>query len=601
MLKKIVLVLIVISVIVIIAALYFLREKDSEISIAVREDTTLRSTESGQIVGFIDVGGVRAWLGVPYAKPPVGELRWQAPERPEPSGGLVETLHFSEPCPQFSSILTPSTSAKTNGIVGSEDCLYLNIWSAPNSVNAPVMLWLHGGGNSAGTANSYNGSRLASTQNVVVVTINYRLGILGWFHHPDLGSDALARSGNFGLLDIMQALKWTRNNIGNFGGDSENITVFGESAGGFNVLGLMASPLAEGLFQQAIVQSGGFSMRSLSVASDHLDEGGHEFSSKEILSKLLVRDGSARTKIEAKTIQDAWAAEELSFYLLSKNSAELLSVFDENRMGMVNAPTMFADGHVLPDMEVETIFGLAENYNQIPVILGSNRDEPALFMAQDPRYVNTTFGVFNRLKDESDYLKRVYYGALAWKATGVDQLAEVMLESGNEDVYAYRFDWDEERSVMFYDLSVALGAAHGLEIPFVFGRFSGGFGLEYMFPNDDAQTALSDQMMTYWANFARNGNPNGTTVQMYPWIRWGEQGKTSIILDTLASGGIRMMESIVTLSSIKQELLADQEFSQPQTKCEIYTLIFYQTDDFDTNEFASIGCEDFDPDSVSIY
>ena len=584
-------------------AVYFLQDQDqeAEIPIAVGEYTTLRLTESGRVVGFIDTGGVRAWLGIPYATPPIDTLRWQPPKSPVRSNEILEALHFSEPCTQFSSILTDSADLTANGIVGSEDCLYLNIWSAPNLVDAPVMLWLHGGGNSAGTANSYNGSNLAGNHDVVVVTINYRLGLLGWFHHPTLQSEPLAHSGNFGLLDVMQALKWVRNNVAEFGGNPDNITVFGESAGGFNVLGLMASPLAEGLFHRTIIQSGGFSMTSLSEASDYVDEGGHAYSSKEIVSKLLIREGIASSSDDARIIQDAWTSEELSDFLMSNSGAALLSVFDENRMGMVNVPTMFSDGHVLPNGKVEDIFGSPEHHNQVPAIIGSNRDEPALFMVQDPRFVSSIYGVFNWLKDKSDYLKRVYFGAQAWKAGGVDNLATLMVSSGNNHVYAYRFDWDEERTILFYDLGVALGAAHGIEIPFVFGRFSGGFGLDYMFPNDEAQFNLSNQMMTYWTNFARSGDPNESAEESPTWLPWGAEDKTSIILDTAASGGIRMMASTVTMESLKRELLADQDFTQAETKCEIYTLIFYESDDFNNDEFASIGCKDFDPESVSIY
>src|SRR5690606_13891110 len=152
---------------------------------------------------------------------------------------------------------------------------------------------------------------------------------------------------------------------------------------------------------------------------------------------------------------------------------------------------------------------------------------------RDPRYVDSTLGIFYSLKNEQAYKRLVYYGAQSWKARGVDGLAEAMTESGNRNVYAYRWDWDDEPSLLGYDLSVALGAAHGLEIAFVFGAFGEGLGLGYLYPNDEAQYALSRSMMSYWAEFAYTGDPGrGRDGNEVPWLPWGSGGKTMIVLDT---------------------------------------------------------------------
>ena len=251
----------------------------------VPDSTTLRSTTHGDYVGFSDLQGTRAWLGIGYAQPPVGELRWKAPLPPEPHIDTVQALNFKNACPQLASAMTTNeVNATASGYVGSEDCLYLNVWSVPNAVGRPVMVWIHGGGNSIGSARSYPGAILAATENVVVVTINYRLGFLGWFNHPSvLEGSELDLSGNFGTLDTIRALEWVRQNIAVFGGDPDNVTIFGESAGGFNVLTLMASPLAEGLFHKAIVQSGRYFPEDPTHARLGVEEGGHASSASELV------------------------------------------------------------------------------------------------------------------------------------------------------------------------------------------------------------------------------------------------------------------------------------------------------------------------------
>lgn len=222
---------------------------------------SLRTINTGQLVGFEDSYDTFAWLGIPYASAPTGNLRWRAPQAPQSWNGVRTAIQYGEPCMQFWGALA-GVDGNPGEVIGDEDCLSLNIWSpkkATSNTPLPVMVWIHGGGNDSGSANLYQGHHLAGTQNVVVVTLNYRLGLLGWLSHPAIRSSSanLAdASGNFGTLDIIQALSWVRDNIMLFGGDPSNVTIFGESAGGRNVYSLMASPFAKGLFHKAIVQSG---------------------------------------------------------------------------------------------------------------------------------------------------------------------------------------------------------------------------------------------------------------------------------------------------------------------------------------------------------
>ncbi len=594
-----------IGLIVVIAAglawFYLQGRPPAPIAAPERNDATLRTTTAGDVVGFIDQHGARAWVGIPYAAAPTGERRWRAPQPPEPWSGIREALTAGPRCPQKPSLLAEGDSADA-AVAGSEDCLYLNVWAPPNASGLPVMFWVHGGGNTIGSGDTYIGAALAARQNVVVITINYRLGPFGWFAHPALANgDPLDDSGNYGTLDIVRALEWTRDNAAAFGGDPENVTVFGESAGAFDTLAMMASPLASGLFHRAISQSGGFSPTPMARAASLEADGGHPYSAREIVNRLLVADGRVSDRAAAASIQSDMSDAELREYLYAKTPAEILALWGSSGFGMINTPDNFGDGHVLPALTTAEIFSDPANHNVVPVILGTNRDEPALFMAQSPQFVDRFLWVFPRLKDEQDYLRRVKYGALAWKARGVDELAQYMTAAGNDRVFAYRFDWDEEGSMAGYDLSKALGAAHFLEVPFVFGDFEN-FPLSYLFDSSPGKDALSDSMMAYWAAFAYEGDPGTGRSGAEPrWLPWGENGKTSIVLDTPQDGGIYMMEETVTRESVVDAIARDPDIPDQRARCELYLNTFRWNGEFDRTEYDDLGpegCAGFDPEAL---
>ncbi len=575
--KKAALTLIAVGVLVIAAGQIYLAWQPEPAAPVVANGTTLRSTEGSDVIGFIDQFGARSWQGVAFAQPPVGQLRWRAPQPPIPSVDTQQALRPGALCPQFASLLSGAGEAATQGqITGDEDCLYLNIWSPPNATKLPVMLWVHGGGNTIGHGGSYNGAALATQRDVVVVTINYRLGVFGWFSHPDLATgNVLDDSGNYGTLDIIRALEWVQDNIAEFGGNPNNVTVFGESAGAFDTLAMMASPLASGLFHRAIVQSGGFSPTPVSYAQNYQADGGATLSSRELVAKLLIHDGRAADHASAKLRAGDMTGRELKDYLYAKTPAQIFAQLDGGGFGMIPLPDNFADGHVLPDLTTEEIFSDPNNHNMVPTILGTNRDEPSLFMVRAPEHVENWLGFLPRLKDAAAYKRAVYYGAQAWKYRGVDSLANYMRRAGNEHVYAYRFDWDEEPSQMGFDLSVALGAAHGLEIAFVFNDFDGGMGLSYIYPDNEDQYALANSMTSYWTEFAYNGDPaQGRDGAEVPWLSWESQGKRSIILDTPADRGIFMDDEEVTLEGLRQQLINDQNITNKAERCNLYRTAF---------------------------
>jgi para-nitrobenzyl esterase len=589
------------------AAVAIYTNQNPSVNVITPDNATLRTTSSGNVLGYIGDNGAYTWKGIPYAEAPDGGLRWRAPApaRPPQTYSVIEALANGPVCPQFASQLSGSGEVPESGVVGSEDCLYLSIYAPPNAENLPVMYWIHGGGNSIGQGGNYDGSNLAMQRDVVVVSINYRLGVFGWFTHPAIGTgNPEDDSGNYGTLDAIQGLKWVRENIAQFGGNPNNVTVFGESAGGRDALAMMASPLAKGLFHRAIIQSGGYSTNKMSVGQNYVEDGGHPFSSAEIVTKLLIADGTVDSPEAAKELQADMSRSYTRQYLYNKSAEDFFQIFDSQGFGMLNLPDNFADGSVLPDLSVEELFSNLENHNPVPVMLGTNRDEPSLFMARDPRYLDNFLGFLPRLKDKASYKRTVKYGALTWKARGVDDLAQYMTKAGNNNVYAYRFDWDEEPSQLGFDLSTALGAAHGLEIAFVFNDFEGGFGIDYLYPHDKNQASLANSITSYWSEFAYNGNPmQGRDGSEPMWVSWGMGGMQSLVLDTPTDQGIYMNKEIVSLESIKTELAANSSIEDELERCHLYARNFRGAG-FIREEYDALGdgaCAALDPSTISAF
>ena len=558
---------------------------------------TQRSIDSGNIVGYVDRGS-HAWVGIPFAAPPVDELRWKAPRPVEPWANTLEALEFGSQCPQ--------SGFGGGPVAGAEDCLYLNVWAPIDPAGQrPVMYFIHGGGNHLGEGATpiYHGARYAREHDVVVVTINYRLGPFGWLAHPGLrttgeSAEALAdNSGNYGTLDIIHGLKWVQRNIAAFGGDSQNVTIFGESAGGFDVLTMMVSPLASGLYHKAISQSGGMTLVPVSEAENYADDAdpGHGLSSRELVNKLLVDDGRAADRDAAKAVQLTMSDAEVGEYLRGKTADEIMmsqdrqiavtqsNDGDESSNAFVlgdgiptKTPYIFGDGHVLPaGVQLDWLFADPSRYNVTPVILGSNRNETRLFMAFSPGYTDRIFGVPYQIRDEVVYERDTQYGSDIWKADAVDELAILLRASQGDSVYAYRFDWDELRSLLTLDLSKLLGAAHALELPFVFGMFDL-IDKTLMTPNVAARDALSHSIMSYWAEFAYNGNPGrGRDGSEVAWAAWqsGVSDNRILLLDTLTDGGVRMSPLLVTRDTLRDTLAADERFTDEE-RCALAGRLF---------------------------
>ncbi len=532
--------------------------------------STLRNVQQGALIGFETDNGTHAWLGIPYAKPPLGELRWKAPRPAVAWSGQYKALDFSSDCVQ------PSH--------GSEDCLYLNVW-APGHVETdqllPVMFWIHGGGNTSGSSNSvvYDGANLAYHHDLIVVSINYRLGPMGWFRHPGLRNDSPEdNSGNYGTLDIIEALRWVRANVEAFSGDAENVTIFGESAGGLNVMTMLASPLAKGLFHKAIVQSGMFHITPINLAENYRDDAdpGNPRSAKEIVNNLLIIDSFAQnsrplTRQLAKKQQEMMSAEELASYILKKSPDhifEALAYEDPHKIERQNhisagQPNVFGDGFVLPsNTNPSVLFSDISQYNAVPIILGTNRDEMTYFHFTNSKYIDLLFGVLPvGFKDLKGYQKMIRQGSDLWKMRGVDSLASLMKEAQGEQIFAYRWDVDELRDLGFIDLQLLLGASHAMEIPFVFGNLTNSMRIYYKGSMTAETEAVSRSMMSYWAQFAYTGDPSkGRSGEEVAWTEWqnGEPDQQRLmIFDSALDGGNRMSSERITEAILGTRSLKD--------------------------------------------
>lgn len=529
---------------------------------AAAPDTLRRLTE-GEVTGFINRAGGHSWLGIPFAAPPTGALRWRAPQPVSAWEDNRLALRAGSPCIQYGSAL--GGVGKPGSRQGSEDCLYLNVHAPRLSgeelgqSRLPVMVWIHGGGNTTGHGAFFDGSELATQREVLVVMINYRLGPFGWFRFPESADvDDLDRSGNFANLDILAALRWVQRNAAALGGDPANVTVFGESAGATNALALMVMPEAEGLFQRLIVQSLGFGFAELPAADSphHPDR---------LLASMGV-DTDQPGWLEAARALDPWTV-----------YAAYGDINDEyNRV-----PSVFPDGVVVRQGDLRELLATEGLHHEVPVLIGTNRDENKIFMAFDERHSRKMFGLPMGLRDPEAYDREARYRSLLWKADGVDSIADALSSHGHA-VFAYRWDWDEQGTAFgVMDVSRILGAAHGLEIPFVMGNFEVGprSGLLFHEGNEAGRLALSRQMMQYWTQFARDGAPGGGQEPSLPlWPAWPGQGDARLmVLDTPSGGGLRATTDRVTRDAIVAEL--DTEPLEPVARCELFSAVFRRRHD----------------------
>jgi para-nitrobenzyl esterase len=519
-----------------------------------------RQTAEGPVTGEENAATQTiSWKAIPYAKAPVGDLRWRAPQAAEKRTQPLKADKFCSICPQY--IDHDRNPATPQIVAGKEDCLYLNIWAPKNAAgNLPVFFWIHGGGNSIQwpLLSLQDGGILANRGNMIVITFNYRLGPMGFLNHPALKSgDEAGDSGNFTTLDTIAALKWVQANIKNFGGDPGNVTIAGESAGGENVYNLVVSPMAKGLFHRAISQSG-------SIRPSRPEAGTAHFNG--ILSKLMVKDGKAADVHGAQTALAAMSPREIEAYMRSKTAADFLEMYPEGKIrGMIFFPTSYSDGKVLP---ADFYGALASgSYNKVPMITGTNKEEMKLFLRGVPPFAGW-LADGSLLKDPAKvqlWELAAKYQSDGWKVMAVDYPARLLRnQEAQPFIFTYQFLWGAggaQNNVIAPPRNILLGACHAMEIDFVFGTEKASLGVfTFSEANKAGRVALSNAMMDYWSQFARTGNPNKEGSGLPKWSPWSNIAgfpKTLLLDADLEKAKITMGRSELTTEAIEEALKAE--------------------------------------------
>ncbi len=520
----------------------------------------VRETAYGTVRG-VDASattGTYGWKGIPFAKPPVGDLRWQPPVAPAAWSGERDATRFGNACLQMGRLYGPGANnrfddsiGQTLGTpVGNEDCLTLNIWRpASTQDNLPVLLFLHGGSGISGyTADPvYDGAALARSANAVVVTANYRLDVLGFLQLPQLHSGTQAYTGNYGLLDNLQALSFIQRNIANFGGNAGNVTLMGQSAGAVNALALLASPQAAGLFHKILPISGGISLPSelpagsiptLNPVSKYVAQSG------ALVAALALADGLAPNAAAAAALVAGWTPAQTASYLRGKDGRVVLQTVLQN--GLTGSGPI-PDGVVVPTDPIAEM--AAGRYHKVPMLSGYTADEAKLFapflallggkpgmkisdaerfaMTQnfnpdaptaltvadiiDPSYLPITAPV-------TGYNARMKLLGSVFIDPSRDNLLGT-LRTQQSNVWSYQFNWAQQPAPW----NDVYGAAHGFDLPFVFGNFGPSLLAKAAnsTANQPGRLALSGVMMDSVRAFVHTGNPNhaGLAQEWQPWPR----------------------------------------------------------------------------------
>ena len=570
----------------------------------VPQASTIRTIAQGEVIGTFGAADTMAWYGIPFAAPPVGELRWRAPRPAEAWAGRYEATKPDRECVQYSNLFGSADADWT--LTGSEDCLYLNVWAPSDAGDRPlpVMVWIHGGANIGGSAGMYEMGHLAAQGDVIVVAINYRLAMLGWFAHPSLVATAetdLDRSMNFALLDQIAALEWVQENISAFGGDAENVTVFGQSAGAFNIAALMSSPLSDGLFHKAIMQSGGFQ----SAAYEDAVSG-----SASNLANSVSANSFIEAMVEAGALppQNEVTPETLAEHLRALPLKDIFDTYQSfpaamDMPGLISPVDTANDGIVVPEMGIQAALRETGGLRDIPLLIGTNRNELRGLGFADKEMMRSLFNLAFWPRDKGVYAAFGDYPDTVWAYHGVRAPAEAWAAVRTAPVYTYRFDWDEQGKKLLTDISFLVGASHSLEMPFIINGFdqkeTDPAGIFFSKKNKASRETLSAQMIEYWSAFAHHGAPGrGLSGTLPRWTAWAESPveQSLMLLDGEKDGGVRMGPATPTPDTLFESFLSDPRMKTDHQRCKTANMVIDMVSRVggtldDWREFVEESCE----------
>lgn len=507
------------------------QQEEAEIS-----GSLIRDTAYGQVQGT-GKEDVQVFYGVPYGAEPVGELRWQAPVDPEYWTEIKDCSEPEEVAMQLVTVYDESGNISLE-LAGTTDCLNMDIYTKDGAENLPVFVYLHGGNNQTGSSFDFDGSDMVIRDDCVVVSLNHRLSLLGFNCLPALQTEE-EDTGNYALLDIEKALRWIRDNIDSFGGDPQNVTVTGFSAGGRNVMALLVSPIFDGLFDKAIAFSGG-----MTIADE-------EASAKKIakmIAPLTVEDG----KFDDEAVAAEWLLGsdiEVKEYLYSISDERLTEVAVGANIRMSGFPHLFGDDVTLP----ASGFVGADYCNDVPIILLTGTSEFSLFCSWDA-YL---FTLGDDMAKAIQYANK--YGNDFYRIFNTQLSAQIMDADYDSDIYVCQINYGGDSSLNQID---SLGSFHGIFVPMLTSNHS--YGYYYDFENAKGYQAMSEQFNQYLRNFITAGNPNGDGAEI-DWKPWTVEEKMSLVFDADEDAGeadVKLQNVYKTNAEIIAEMDMDMDFPE---------------------------------------
>lgn len=481
----------------------------------------VKTTQYGAVQGAAK-DNCNVWYSIPYAAAPIGDLRWAAPADPTAWTGVLDCTSIGNKAIQAGKDYVTGETV----VSGSEDCLNLDVYAPNNAKDLPVLVYIHGGNNQTGSSTEIEGSQIVVDENCIYVSLNYRLGILGFNALPAFQNEENS-TGNYAMLDIAKALDWVRGNISQFGGDPNNITVSGFSAGGRDVMAMLISPVFEGKFDKAVVYSGGMTVADEDASAERI---------AEAVAPLVVEDGLAANEEVAKDWLLSCDPAVVS-YMKSVGADRLCQLMSNAGIRMSVFPHLYADDVIIPSEGFDT-----KNYNSVPVLMLTGETEFSLFSAYDGYFYSPDVMSLDSKTQDLAKSFAIEYGSEMYRIFNAQCSAEKMFGNYDNNIYICQVRYGAGDSATQIP---TMGSFHGVFVPMLTDKHSYGSFANF---NNTGYQNMATVFDSYLKNFLVTGNPNGESLTT--WNNWTPANPVSLVLDADANNAIVTVED--TSSSYKQ-------------------------------------------------
>ncbi|EOS60174.1 hypothetical protein C815_01741 [Firmicutes bacterium M10-2] len=505
-------------------------------------DDLIRTTQYGEVQG-IEEDGVEVYYGIPYGKEPVDDLRWKAPQDPDPWTDVKDTTQKEEIALQA----TSTTNEEGETIVeatGSTDCLNLDVYTTSDFEKKPVLVYIHGGNNQTGSSFEIPGIDMVKNDDLVYVSVNYRLGLLGFNNLPAL-IDEENNTGNFAMLDLAKSLQWVKDNIENFGGDSENVTVSGFSAGGRDVMAMLISPVFKGLFDKSIAFSGGM---TIAQEDDSIKK------IAETIAPLVVEDHEADNEADAAK----WLMsddEKVKDYLYSIDSDRLVKLFPNAGIRMAKFPHLYNDGVVIPKDGFESDY-----VNDVPIMMITGSEEFTMFGGMDPAIDSM------KAPDEArEFIKK--YGGDFYRIFNTQLSAEKMADSYQSNIYLGQINYGDRNSDHVIE---GLGSFHGIFVPAI-SPSQNNYSEMYDF-TEAGYVEMAKDFNEYLASFVKDSTPISSSANV-EWTPWTVKDPKTLVFDAKGEQAEIEMEDVSTSNEAIIEAIEDDRLDDADKEVIISTIM----------------------------